>query len=136
MGIMDALNLAQEKGLDLIEVANKNGICIAKIESWSKLRYKESKKKKDSKSKSTDMKEMWFKVFISEGDLAHKLKKVEEFLKKKHSVKITIKSKGRVNDQVLNDLVTRILERLASCGEKQGDPKFQGRNLGIIIKPK
>lgn len=132
----EALALAESKGLDLIEVANNDGNVITKIESWSKLKYKESKKKKESKGKSNELKEMWFKVFISEGDLTHKLKKVEEFLKKKHSVKVTIKAKGRVSDGIVYDLMNRIVERLREVGDKQGDPKFQGRNLGIIIKPK
>lgn len=136
LSLTEALTLAESKGLDLIEVSNKDGVIITKIESWSKLRYKESKKKKESKGKSTELKEMWFKVFISEGDLTHKLKKVEEFLKKRHPVKITIKAKGRVGQDIIYDLLNKIITRLEPLGEKQGDPKFQSRNLGIIIKPK
>ncbi|MBP9758186.1 translation initiation factor IF-3 [Candidatus Dojkabacteria bacterium] len=136
LSLSDALSLAESKDLDLIEVSNKDGVIITKIESWSKLRYKESKKKKESKGKSTELKEMWFKVFISEGDLTHKLKKVEEFLKKRHPVKITIKAKGRVGQDIIYDLLNKIVVRLEPFGDKQGDPKFQSRNLGIIIKPK
>jgi translation initiation factor IF-3 len=136
MPTAEAITLAESRGLDLIQVADNNGNVIAKIDSWSKLRYKESKKKKESKGKSIELKEMWFKAFISEGDLTHKLKKVEEFLKKKNPVKITIRAKGRVSPEIINELMKKIITRLEGIGEKQGEPKFQNRNLGIIIKPK
>lgn len=132
----EALALAEEKGLDLIEVSPKMQPPVAKILSWSKFKYDQSKKKKENKKKSNEMKEMWFKAFIDEGDLNHKLKKVQEFIKKKNSVKITIRAKGRVRKEHLETLMQKILLSIEEYAEPQGNPKAQGRNFGVIVKPR
>ena len=79
---------------------------------------------------------MWFKPFIGDKDLEHKLKKVKEFIKKKNSVKITIRARGRVQRQHLKDLMDKILKIIEEYAEPQGYPKFQGRNLGTIVIPR
>lgn len=102
--------------------------------SWDKFKYQQDKKKKSSKQKNVEQKEMWFKAFISDGDLDHKLKKVKEFIKKKHPVKITIKGIKRVRPDDLYNLLDKILEKTSDYAEPQGRQKKQGRNLSVIIK--
>ncbi len=136
MKTSDAIALAQSKGLDLIEVAPSSNPPVAKIMSWAKFKYQQEKKKKETKGKSIEQKEMWFKAFIEENDLAHKLKKVQEFIKKKHPVKLTIRAKGRVRSEHLNDLMNRIIQLVSEYAEPQGGIKMQGRNLSIIVKPR
>ncbi len=126
-----------ERELDLIEISPKAQPPVAKIMSWSKYKYTlEKKKKEQKKNKSAEQKEMRFKVFIEEGDLNHKLKKVSEFLQKKHSVKLQIRAVGRSKDEHLRKLMDHILEQLNDVSLTDGVPKKEGRNLSIIVKPK
>ncbi len=130
-----ALELAQEKELDLIEVSSKSNPPVAKIMSWSKFKYQQEKKLKENNSKGTEIKEMWFKSFIGEGDLTHKLKKVESFLAKRHPVKITIKAKGRVGREQLQAVLSNILAKLEGKIEYDQSQKFFGRDLSLIVRP-
>lgn len=131
-----ALKMARDKGLDLIEVSPHAKPPVTKILPWSKFKYEQEKKRKEQKTKSSSLKEMWFKPFIGDKDLEHKLKKVQEFIKKKSSVKLTIRARGRVQRQHLKDLMTKILKIIEEYAEPQGYPKFQGRNLGTIVIPR
>ena len=107
---------------------------MAKILSWSKFKYQQEKKKKENKSKSVEMKEMWFKVFIDKGDLEHKLKKVREFLARKHPVKLSIRGRGRVTRDKFETLMKRIVSELENEAAAEETPKFDGRNMTVIIR--
>lgn len=139
LGVMntdEALRLAQEKDLDLIEVSPNAKPPVAKILSYSKFKYQLDKKKKENKSKTIEQKEMWFKAFIGEGDFNHKIARIEEFLNKKHSVKITIRAKGRVSRDQLKNLLERIIISLGeNITEITETPKFEGRNLSLLVRP-
>jgi translation initiation factor IF-3 len=136
MKTFDAVELAKSKGLDLIEVASGSNPPVAKIMSWNKYKYEQEKKKKDSKGRSIDQKEMWFKAFIGENDLDHKLKKVREFIAKKHPVKLTIRGQGRVTPTLMSNLMEKILLKVEEVAEADSHPKSQGRNISVIVKPR
>jgi len=135
ISLQQALEVAGERQLDLIEVSGKANPPVAKIMSWSKFKYQQEKKRKENKSKGVEIKEMWFKSFIGEGDLAHKLNKVEEFLAKKHPVKITVKAKGRVEKSQLHEVLNKVLAKLEGKIEYDQPAKFYGRDLSLIIRP-
>jgi translation initiation factor IF-3 len=139
LGEMDkfkAQEIASSEGLDLIEVAPNAKPPVAKIYSWSKFKYQQEKKKKDSKARIVEQKEMWFKTFIGEGDFKHKIDRVKEFLLKKHSVKLTIKGKSRVTQKLLRELLEKTILALGdSILEVTEMPKFEGRNLVLIVRP-
>ena len=135
ISLQQALEIARERQLDLIEVSGKANPPVAKIMSWSKFKYQQEKKRKENKSKGVEIKEMWFKSFIGEGDLAHKLNKVEEFLAKKHPVKITVKAKGRVEKSQLQEVLNKVLAKLEGKIEYDQPAKFYGRDLSLIIRP-
>lgn len=131
-----ALSMAKERELDLVEVAPKEHPPVCKIISWSKFRYDLSKKKKATiKRKSIELKEMRFSPFTDEGDKAHKLKRVTEFLSKKHPVKLTVRVKGRVHKEMVTSQLDSILEQLKGKYETDQTPVFQGRNLTITVFP-
>lgn len=121
--------------MNLVEVSPNADPPVAKILDWSKFKYQLEKKSKESKSKRVDQKEMWFKAFIDTGDLGHKVKKVKEFLKKKHPVKLTIKAKGRVAPGQMQDLMKNILAELEGMVEYDFIPKREGRNMSLIVRP-
>lgn len=128
--------MAQEKGLDLIEVAPNTKPPVCKIMSWSKFKYNLSKKKRgSSKGKAKDVKEMRFSPYISMGDIEHKKRKVEEFLAKKHPVKLTIFVKGRVDYNVVRTQLDKILAILEGKYETDQFPRKEGRNLSILVFP-
>ncbi|MCA9383819.1 translation initiation factor IF-3, partial [Candidatus Dojkabacteria bacterium] len=128
--------IARNKELDLVEVSPQANPPVAKILEWSKFKYQLEKKLKESKSKRVDQKEMWFKAYIDTGDLKHKVKKVTEFLAKKHPVKLTIRAKGRTDRSNMETLINKILVELEGYIEEVVDkPKFEGRNLSIIVRP-
>jgi translation initiation factor IF-3 len=135
ISLAQALDIARERELDLIEVASKAKPPVGKIMSWSKFKYQQDKKRKENKGKGVEIKEMWFKSFIGDGDLAHKLTKVEEFLAKKHPVKITIKAKGRVAREQLESVLKKVLTNLEGKIEYDQPAKFYGRDLSLIVRP-
>lgn len=139
LGVLDkfqAISIAREKGLDLIEVSPNSDPPVAKILSWSKFKYQQEKKKKENKGRSIEMKEMWFKAFIGDGDFDHKIQRIKEFLAKKHSVKITIRGKGRVQSAHLWALLERIkIALMESIQEGSEVAKMEGRNIFWIVRP-
>lgn len=131
-----ALQMARERELDLVEVAAKARPPVCKIMSWSKFKYELSKKSKgSSKGKAKERKEMRFSPYIGESDIEHKLKKVREFLAKKHPVKLTIRVRGRVTKEVVDEQMQDVLKRLEGEFETEEKPRREGRNLAINIFP-
>ena len=131
-----ALELAISKELDLVEVSPNARPPVCKIMSWAKFKYELTKKaKSSSKGKSPSLKEMRFSPFTGEGDIFHKLKKVEEFLKEKHPVRLTIMVRGRVPRENIDAQLKHVLEKLSGKYETDQYPKFQGRNLTLLIYP-
>lgn len=134
----DALNMAQEQELDLVLISPVANPPVAKIISWSKFKYEQSKKSKTVSKKSSQNKEMWFKPQTGEGDLEHKVKKIKEFLSEKSKVKITIKPgrNRRLEKSVYFDQINKVLVMLKENCEVETPPKVEGRNVYAIIKPK
>lgn len=137
MPVREALTIARERELDLVEIAPQAHPPVCKIISWSKFKYEYTKKNKGVKHNVTQMKEMWLKPLISSGDLDHKVKKVREFLEDKHKVKLTVKSTrqtSRLDKKIYFDLLTRVIEQLSDLSTVETAPKLEGRNVYAIIK--
>ncbi len=128
---------AKELGLDLIEIAPQADPPVARIANFQKFRYEENKKDRASKKGSSEggLKELWLSPRIDEHDLKVRLRRTEEFLKKGHKVKLTVKFKGR--EMAHQDLGYRVLQQvLTLLGDKAGvdkDPKMEGRKLSMIV---
>lgn len=139
LGLMDkeaALAKAREAGLDLVLINPQSDPPVAKIVSWSKFKYEQTKKRKSQKANKSEVKEMWFKPFIEDSDLQHKVERVAEFLKKGSKVKITVRAKGRSPRDKMEEVMKKVIELLAEAGEPEGNNKFEGRNIATYIKPK
>lgn len=139
LGIIDkqeALNKAKELGLDLVEVASQADPPVARIVNFQKFRYEETKKEKSPRKDSAGgLKELWLSPRIEEHDIKVRLARTEEFLKDGHKVKLVVKFKGR--EMAHPELGRNVLnEALALLGDKasvEREPKFEGRNLSIIL---
>lgn len=132
----EALRRAQELELDLVLVSPQANPPVAKIISWSKFKYEQGKKAKGNKSKSSEMKEMWFKPFIDEGDLDHKLKRVREFTEKGHKVKLTVRTR-RANERTkAQETMAKLTGLVTEFAKLEGEMKREGHNLAIFVNPK
>lgn len=142
LGVLEtkqALKLAQDAGLDLIEISPTARPPVCRILDYGKYLYEESKKKKDNKKSSTTskLKEVKFRLGIDAHDFDTKLRRAERFLYEGNKVKFTLTFRGRENEH--RDLgfgrMKKVVEQLEHVGTMDADPKFAGRNLGMLMSP-
>ncbi|MBQ8042469.1 MAG: translation initiation factor IF-3 [Alphaproteobacteria bacterium] len=145
LGIMptsNALQMAMDAGLDLVEINANGQTPIVKIMDYGKFKYEQKKRASEArkKQKSIEMKEVWVKPFIEENDLNIKMKKVLEFLTEGNKVKVSVMTKGskkvlaRGKDAV-PELFARILEIIGDRGALESKSKPDERTKSIIVAP-
>lgn len=142
MPISQALQIASDAGLDLVEMNANAPVPIVKVMDYGKFKYEQKKRASEAKKnqKTTELKEVWIKPFIEENDLNIKLKKVFEFLGEGNKVKISVMTKGskkvlaRGKDAV-PELFARILEIIGDKGNMESKSKPDERTKSIIIAP-
>lgn len=134
----EALSLAEERGLDLVEVSPNADPPVCKIVDWGKYNYQKTKQLQKSKqnAKALEVKQMRFGLKISDHDLGVKLKKVTGFLEAGHKVKLTVFFRGRENAH--KDLGFKLAERVI---EMFGDgiivdqqPQLAGKQLNFVVR--
>ncbi len=134
-----ALNMAEEKGLDLIEVQPNASPPVCKMDNYGKLQYKLDKKDKDRKKKSkpTSLKELRFHPNTDKHDFDFKAAHLEEFLRKGNRVRATVVFLGRsiIYKDKGYELVERLTERLSNVSNREGEPKFEGKRLFVYFEP-
>jgi len=135
----EALQIAREQGLDLVEVAAAADPPVCKIMDHGKYKYEQDQRRKESKRKASNVviKEMKFRPKIDGHDYTTKMKHVERFLEEGSKVKLTIMFRGR--EMAHPELGRRILERVAEqVGELaiiESAPKQDGRNMTMVLNP-
>ncbi len=132
-----ALAKAQELGLDLIEVAATASPPVARILDFQKFKFDEQKKERAAKkhAKEVDQKEFWLSPRIAEHDLMVRIRRGEEFIKGGDKVKFTVKFRGREmgHPELGHDVIRRVLAYFGEAVQVERDPRFEGRNLSVII---
>lgn len=113
MSVFDALSLAQEKNLDLVEMSFNGITSVAKIMDYGKYRYEKLKKDKENKKKqkNTVIKELRVKPHIDKHDMETKINQIEKFLEKEYKVKISLRLSGR--EKLHSDMAVRVLDEFA-----------------------
>lgn len=145
MGVMptpQALQMAMDMGLDLVEINANSTPPIVKIMDYGKFKYDQKKRANEARKnqKTVEMKEVWVKPFIEENDLNIKMKKVLEFLADGNKVKVAVMTKGskkvlaRGKDAV-PELFARILEIVGDRGTLESKSKPDERTKSIIVAP-
>lgn len=145
LGIMptsQALQIASDQDLDLVEMNANGAVPIVKIMDYGKFKYEQKKRASEAKKnqKTVEVKEVWVKPFIEENDLNIKLKKVFEFLGEGNKVKISVMTRGskkvlaRGKDAV-PELFARILELVGDKGTLETKSKPDERTKSILIAP-
>ncbi|MEO0139019.1 MAG: translation initiation factor IF-3 [candidate division WOR-3 bacterium] len=137
MGIKEALSLADEYGLDLVEVAPNASPPVVRIMDYGKFLYQQKKKEKQ-KSKTPTMREIEMSPNIGEHDLMVKVKKIREFLEKGNKVLIEIRMKGRqaLYSHLAEDLAKRVIDMLGDISTPERDPVVEDKRVYFILKPK
>jgi translation initiation factor IF-3 len=135
----EALALAKEQDLDLVEVADKANPPVCRIMNYSKYKYEQGQKAKESRRKSsnTSVKEMKYRPKIGQGDFDTKTRKVEEFLSEGHKVKVTIMFRGREmqHPELGRHILDRVIETVSHVAQVEAYPKQDGRNMVMVLGP-
>lgn len=140
MSRSDALKMAEEAGLDLVEISPNANPPVVKIVDWGKYQYqkmKEAQKNRRS-NKQGELKQMRFGMKIGQGDLDIKLRKVREFLAEGNKVRIQVFFRGRENAhrEMGYDMIKKIADLLENDAVLEHEPQMAGRNLSVVIRSK
>jgi translation initiation factor IF-3 len=135
----EALSIARDNDLDLVEVAAQANPPVCRIMDYGKYKYEAAQKAKESRRKASNVsiKEMKYRPKISKGDFDTKTRKVERFLQDGHKVKVTLTFRGR--EMHHPELGRRILDDVVSAVEHLGKveifPRQDGRNMTMVLGP-
>jgi translation initiation factor IF-3 len=135
----DALRLAEEVGLDLVEISPNANPPVCKIMDFGKYKYEQQKKAVEAKKKQKviEVKEVKFRPNIDKHDYDVKMRNVTRFLEDGDKVKVTLRFRGR--EMAHQELGREVLERIAADAEDLGKvesmPKMEGRQMIMVIGP-
>jgi len=141
LGVMskgDALRMAEQEGLDLVEISPEANPPVVKIVDWGKFNYQRTKQLQKNKrnTKTLEVKQMRFGLKIGEHDQGVKLRKITDFLDAGHKVKITVFYRGR--ELAHKDLGFQLADKLiVSFGETivvEQPPQLNGKQLNFVIR--
>lgn len=142
LGIMltpQAIRIARERGLDLVEVAPNADPPVCKIVDYGKYKYIQEKHKKEAHkhAKSTKVKELKFRVGIDPHDYLIKMVHAEEFLAEGHKVRVQLQFRGRqmAHQDLGFELLGRIKKDLLTMAHVDSEPKQAGRNINMQLSP-
>jgi translation initiation factor IF-3 len=139
LALQKALELADEKELDLVEVAPQAKTPVCRIMDYGKFRYQQQKKEKDArkKQKVQTLKEIKMRPKIDEHDYNFKVKAIINFLNNGHRVKVSVFFRGR--EMAFLDKGRAVLDRVkADCeevGKVEGSPRMEGRYMRMLVTP-
>ena len=143
MGIVatqEALKMAKDKDLDLVEVSPNANPPVCKILDYGKYKFEQEKKLRDSKKnqKQLKLKEIRMQPKIGSGDLDFKSKHVQEFLNEGNKVKVTIRFRGRelAHTELGYDVLKEVLKRLDDEYVVEKQPAMEGRFMSMTLSPK
>ena len=136
----DAISLARQRGLDLVEVAPNANPPVCKILDYGKFKYDQTKKERDSRKsqRSVVVKEVRFSPTIGDHDVETKLKLVRRFLDDGNKVKLTVKFKGRelAHTEIGRNLLEQVRTDLGDNVIVEAPSKMEGKNMTMMISLK
>jgi translation initiation factor IF-3 len=139
VALPDALRMAQESDLDLVEVAPLATPPVCRIMDFRKWQYEEKQRAKESRRKASNVsvKEMKYRPKIGVGDFDTKTRKVAEFLSEGHKVKVTIMFRGRevFHPELGAKILDHIAEDVAEVGKVETQGRLDGRNMTMVLAP-
>jgi translation initiation factor IF-3 len=138
--VEQAIEAAQEQGLDLVEVVPNAEPPVCRVMDYGKFRFEQSKKKNAArkKTKQIQLKEVKFRPGTEEGDYRVKLRNLQKFLEQGDKTKVTLRFRGR--EMAHRDIGARLLERvqndLSDMATVEQFPKLEGRQMVMVLSPR
>ena len=142
MSSRDALFLAKEQGVDMVEIAPNANPPVVKLIDWGKYQYQkmkeEAKNRRKAREKQSELKQMKIGLKISDNDLNIKVRKMRKFLDDGDRVKIMIIFRGRemAHKEIGNELLNKVISLLGEDATMEGKPQMNGRNLSVQVRKK
>jgi translation initiation factor IF-3 len=135
----DALRIARERGLDLVEVAPMATPPVCRLMDYGRFKYEQTKKERDARKNSTkvELKEVRLRPKTDDHDIAFKTRNVQRFLEEGDKVKVTLLFRGRemAHPQIGRHILETVAEQVRSLGQVERMPLMEGRTMTMIISP-
>jgi translation initiation factor IF-3 len=137
--VPDALALARELDLDLVEVAPMATPPVCRIMDYGKFRYEESQRAREARKKTAHItvKEVKFRPKIGKGDFDTKVRHVQEFLADGHKVKVTLQFRGRemAHPELGSKILDEVIEAITAVGKVETQARLEGRSMTMVLVP-
>ncbi len=137
--VREALQIAEEHGLDLVEVAPNANPPVCRIMDYGKYLYERTKKEREARrsQKLTEIKEVRLRPKIGEHDMGFKIRQMREFLASGAKVKVRVRFRGReiTHPEVARDLLDRIREALSEIAYVEQEPQMEGNTMLMMLSP-
>ncbi len=136
----EALRIAMEKGLDLVEVAPNAKPPVCRIMDYGKYKYEQSKKEREARKNQRiiNIKEVKLRPNIEDNDFMTKARNAIKFLENGDKVKVTIMFRGReiTHSELGKELCLRLADLVKDIAKIEKEPKVEGRNMTMVLAPK
>jgi translation initiation factor IF-3 len=140
VGRNEALEMAAEAGLDLVEIAPGADPPVCKILDFGKFKYEEQKKKNEArkKQKIIEVKEIKLRPSIDIHDYAVKMRSMNKFIEEGDKVKVTMRFRGRelAHQELGMNVLMRVKEDLDAIAKVEQTPRMEGRQMTMVVSPK
>ena len=143
LGVVDtdsALAMAEEVGLDLVEVSPNVSPPVCKILDYGKLKYQEQKKASEARKrqKTVDVKEIKMRPNIDKHDYDVKMRSVTKFIGEGDKVKVTMRFRGRemAHQELGMEVLTRVRDEVDEIAKVEASPKLEGRQMMMVLAPR
>ncbi len=136
----EAQRLADQQGMDLVEISPNAEPPVCKIMDFGKFRYEESIRQKQARKNASrvQLKEVKFHAGVEDNDLQTKLRHIREFIAEGHKVKVTLQYRGRENahKEIGVQVVQRVIKEVDDVAAVEQQPRLLGRVLGCVLMPR
>ena len=133
------MELAQQIGLDLVEISPNASPPVCKIMDFGKYKYEQQKRESEARKKqrTIDVKEVKFRPNTDDHDYGVKMRNVRRFLEEGDKVKVTLRFRGRemAHQSLGRDLLERVAEDVKDLGKVENMPKVEGRQMVMMVGP-
>jgi len=138
--IAEALQAAQEAGLDLVEISPNAAPPVVKVLDYGKFKFQEQKKAAEArkKQKVVEIKELKFRPMIDDHDYDVKMRSMLRFFEEGDKVKITLRFRGRemAHQELGTKLLQRVKEDTSKFAKVEQEPRFEGRQVVMVLAPR